>query len=138
MLRIVILFVVGMGMGLLLLFVSCNSGEDPGASPDGTATPGADNTTPTIGVVTRTPTPGPTSIPTFQSMEEARNLGWSHLHQCFSLDPGDLVAYRVRDDWFVKAATGDLSPGYGLWKVAPRPQATLKPRTPWPAVWSLT
>ena len=76
-----------------------------------------DTPTPRPNVGQRTPVLRPTPTPVAQNMDDARKLVWSYLGQCFSFDPGQLDANKVRGDWFVKAS-GEVSPiEYGLWKV---------------------
>lgn len=67
---------------------------------------------------TPTPTPEPTLTPTpvAQNPDEARNLVWVHLSRCVTLDFGQLEAYMVKGDWFVRA-TNDSPQKYGFWKV---------------------
>ena len=50
------------------------------------------------------------------SFEDARNLIWVYLSQCISFDVDQLQAELVRDDWYVKAASGSPQ-GYGIWRV---------------------
>ena len=78
--------------------------------PAGTPTPAVPNPTPPP-----TPTLGPT--PVVQSLEQARDLVWIFLGQCFPLDPDELQANQVQQDWFVRTASRDLPQQYGLWKV---------------------
>ena len=63
-----------------------------------------------------TATPVPTPTPVANTQGVARNLVWAYLTRCVSLDPNDLTAIPVRQDWFVKAQQGG-SQNYGTWKV---------------------
>ena len=51
-----------------------------------------------------------------QTQGEAQNLVWVYLSQCITFEPSQLNAYKVREDWFVKApAKSNLQ--FGIWKV---------------------
>ena len=109
--RLVVLAVLGTMMAL-----SCGSGEQPTLTAEFDRGLDGDNQTPLGLPATRTPTPGPTSTPTAQSVEAARNVVWSFVGQCLFLDPNQLDAYLVQGGWFVQASTGSR-PSYGLWRV---------------------
>ncbi|MFQ6026736.1 MAG: hypothetical protein ACE5Q6_04380, partial [Dehalococcoidia bacterium] len=50
------------------------------------------------------------------SVEEARDLVWAHLSQCLSLDATELEAYKIRENYFVRAV-GEAPDKYGIWRV---------------------
>ena len=60
--------------------------------------------------------PSPTATAVAGDASQARDLLWVYLGRCLTLDPGDLAARLVRDDWFVNAS-GESSRPYGLWEV---------------------
>ena len=69
---------------------------------------------------TFTPIPTPLSVTVVATAvttkDEARNLVWVHLSRCASLDPSQLNAYQVKEDWYVKAlAKAPIQ--FGIWKV---------------------
>lgn len=71
--------------------------------------------TPTFaGPITFLNTPEPIAV--VQTADQARNFTWVYLTRCTSFDPGQLVAYQVKEDWFVKAQTGSRL-DFGIWKV---------------------
>ena len=42
---------------------------------------------------------------------------WAHLGRCFPLNPTDLEARSVGEDWLVLGVAGDSPRGYGIWNV---------------------
>ena len=109
-----------------VLRAGCLAGgeEDLGALP---TFPPSDNTsglggtglglgTDQLSGVTPAPRPTPTGRPIAPTEDDGRLLVWSFLRQCHPFEHTDLVAYPVKADWFVQAATGSR-PQYGLWRV---------------------
>ena len=89
--------------------------------------------TPTAIPPVLTPTPLPTPIPpptpVVQSLEQAQNLVWVYLGQCYPLNPEELLANEVQGDWFVRTAVQDQPRQYGLWKVESG-TGTIEPQDP--------
>ena len=107
--------------------------EDQGGTGDAIPTIQAQQPTPTPIPVVPTPTPPPTPIPgptpVIQSGDQARDLVWVFLGQCFPLDPDELLVNQVQEDWFVRTAGQDQPRQYGLWKVEAR-VGTIEPQDP--------
>ena len=110
--------------GVLLAGCLAGGEEDLGALP---TFPPSDNTsglggtglglgTDQLSGVTPAPRPTPTGRPIAPTEDDGRLLVWSFLRQCHPFEHTDLVAYPVKADWFVQAATGSR-PQYGLWRV---------------------
>ena len=107
--------------------------EDQGVTGDALQTIQARQAagTPIPAVPTPTPPPTPTIAPTpvVQSLEQARDLVWVYLGQCFPLDPDELQAKQIKEDWFVRTVGQDQPRQYGLWKVNAA-VGTIEPQDP--------